>query len=66
MQVEAGNLRPGEGVRVAFRLPGSAQDIEVSGTVVWTNETRQGIQFSKLTNQNEKAIREFISQVEEP
>jgi CheY-like chemotaxis protein len=66
MQVEAGNLNPGESVRVAFRLPGSAGNIEASGTVVWTNETRQGIQFSKLTNRSEKAIREFICQVEEP
>jgi CheY-like chemotaxis protein len=66
MQVEAGNLKPGETVRVVFQLPGSGVEIDASGTVVWTSETRQGIQFAKISNQNLDAIRTFISQVEEP
>jgi CheY-like chemotaxis protein len=66
MQVETGNLKTGDTVQVTFRLPGSEGEIEAFGTVVWARETRQGIQFVKMTNQNQEAIREFISQVDEP
>jgi len=66
IQVEAGNLKPGETVRVSFRLPTSAVVIDTSGTVAWANETRQGIQFVKLSDQHQVAIREFICQVETP
>jgi CheY-like chemotaxis protein len=66
MQVEAGDLLPGETVRVVFRLSGSAEMIDTFGTVVWAKETRQGIRFAQMTNQNQVAIRKFISQVESP
>jgi len=66
IQVEAGDLQPGGTVRVVFRLSGSAVMIDTFGTVVWANETRQGIRFAQMTNQNQEAIREFISQVEKP
>ncbi|MFZ0796417.1 MAG: response regulator [Terriglobales bacterium] len=66
MQVEAGNLQPGETVHVAFQLPGSDREIEAVGTVVWAKEARQGIEFAKMTNPNQAEIREFISQVEGP
>lgn len=66
MQVEVGNLKPGETVQLTFRLPGSVQEIEVLGTVVWANQTRQGIEFTKMTNKNQEAIRKFLSQVGEP
>src|SRR6266478_5335074 len=66
IQVEAGNLQPGETVRLAFRLSGSAVMIDTFGTVVWAKQTRQGIRFAQMTNQNQEAIREFISQVESP
>jgi c-di-GMP-binding flagellar brake protein YcgR len=66
MQVEVGSLRPGDQTRVAFRLPNSSKEIEAMGTIVWASDTRQGIQFSEITEQNHEAIREFISQTEAP
>lgn len=66
MQVEVDNLKPGETVHLTFRLPGSVQEIEALGTIVWANQTRQGIEFAKMTNKNQEAIRKFVSQVEEP
>jgi CheY-like chemotaxis protein len=63
IQVEA-NLKASEAVRISFQLPGSAIVIDAHGTVVWANEARQGIQFTKLTNQNQVEIQRFISQVE--
>jgi CheY-like chemotaxis protein len=66
IQVEAGYLTPGDSVRVSFRLPSSGVVIDAQGTVKWGNENRQGIQFAKLTNEADEAIRKFISQVENP
>jgi CheY-like chemotaxis protein len=66
IQVEDGNLKPGDAIRISFRLPSSGVVIDAQGTVKWGNETRQGIQFAKLTNENHEAIRQFISQVENP
>lgn len=66
VQVEAGHLKAGDDVRVSIRLPSSGVTIDAQGRVVWANETRQGIQFSKLSNRAQEAIREFISQVENP
>jgi len=66
VQVEAGYLSPGDKVRVSFRLPTSGVVIDVHGTVKWGNETRQGIEFAKLTNEAHEAIRKFIIQVENP
>jgi CheY-like chemotaxis protein len=64
VQVEAGNLRTGESVRLTFRLPGSATVIDVFGAVVWAEHERQGIQFTKMSTQNETEIQQFIRQVE--
>ena len=66
IQVEAGHLSPGDKVRVSFRLPGLGVEIDANGTVKWGNESRQGIEFAKLTNEAQEAIRKFISQVENP
>ena len=66
MQLEVSNLNAGESVRVSFRLPASATTIDVFGTVVWTKGDRQGIQFSKMTSQNQEEIRRFITQVAAP
>jgi DNA-binding response OmpR family regulator len=65
MQVEAGGLEPKDIVRVAFQLPVSGVSLEAVGTVVWAKETRQGIQFTDVSLQNEQSIREFIAEVEE-
>lgn len=64
MQVEVNDLHPGESVRVSFRLPSSITTIDVFGTVVWTKPDRQGIKFTKITNQNQEEVRKFITQVE--
>jgi CheY-like chemotaxis protein len=64
MQVEAGGLQPRDTVRVSFRLPASGVSLEAVGTVVWTKENRQGIQFTNVSPQNEQAIRQFIAEVE--
>jgi len=64
MQVQADDLQSGEVVRLSFRLPVSRIDIDVAGVVVWAKETRQGIRFTKLSEQNEQSIRDFITEVE--
>ena len=65
MQVEAGGLQPRDTVRVSFRLPVSGVSLEAVGTVVWTKENRQGIQFTNVSPQNEQLIRKFIAEVKE-
>jgi CheY-like chemotaxis protein len=66
VQVEAGHLSPGDKVRVSFRLPTTGVVIDAHGTVKWGNETRQGIEFARLSNEADAAIRQFIIQVENP
>jgi len=66
IQLEVGDLHPGDAVRLCFRLPASNNTIDVFGTVVWAKEDRQGIQFTKMTNQNQEEIRQYITQVEKP
>jgi CheY-like chemotaxis protein len=64
MQVEAGNLRPGESVRLSFRLPVSDTAIEVNGAVVWAKESRQGIQFTAVSARDQELIRDYVEAVE--
>lgn len=64
MQVEVGDLNSGESVRISFGLPSSTTAIDIFGTVVWTKPDRQGIKFTKMTNQTQEEIRKFITQVE--
>ena len=64
MQIEVGNLQPKDTVRLSFRLPVSGLSLEAAGTVVWTKETRQGIQFTNVSRQNEESIRKFIAEVD--
>ena len=64
MQVEVGDLQPKDTVRLSFRLPVSGVSLEAGGTVVWTKETRQGIQFTNVSRQNEESIRKFIAEVD--
>jgi len=64
VQVEAGDLRPGAAVRLSFRLPVSGIAINADGTVVWADDRRQGIQFTKVSTQNQQSIRDFIVTVE--
>jgi CheY-like chemotaxis protein len=64
MQVEADGLQSKDSVRVSFRLPVSGVSLEVAGTVVWTKETRQGIQFTNMNSKIERLIQNFIAEVE--
>jgi CheY-like chemotaxis protein len=64
MQVDVGQLTPGETVRLSFRLPSSSASIDSIGSVVWVNEKRQGIRFTHLSPKNEQAIRDFITDIE--
>jgi len=64
MQTEAAGLRAKDTVRVSFRLPVSGVSIEAAGTVVWANETRQGIQLTNVTAPNQQSIRKYIAEVE--
>lgn len=65
MQVEASGLQPGDSVRLSFHLPASSNNIDVFGNVVWAKADRQGIQFAKMTSQNQNEIRQYITQVEQ-
>jgi CheY-like chemotaxis protein len=64
IQVEIGNLQPGDSVKLSFKLPQSGIAIDVVGVVVWANEQRQGIQFTKTSAQNQQSIQEFIAEAE--
>ena len=64
IQVEIGDLQPGDSVKLSFRLPQSGITIDAVGVVVWAKEQRQGIQFTKTSPQNLQAIQEFIAEAE--
>ena len=64
MQVEVGDLKPKDAVRLSFTLPVSGVVIGATGIVVWANEKRQGIQFTSLSAQTQQSIRQFMAEVE--
>jgi CheY-like chemotaxis protein len=64
MQTKAAGLQVKDTVRVSFQLPVSGVSVEAIGTVVWANETRQGIQFTNVTTPNQQSIRTYIAEVE--
>jgi CheY-like chemotaxis protein len=64
VQVEVDDLQPGNAVRLSFCLPVSGIAINAAGTVVWADVRRQGIQFTKVSTQNQQSIRDFIVAVE--
>ena len=59
-------LKNGDPVRLSFRLPVSNDQIDAMGSVVWTSASRQGIRFTKLSDQNARALKDFITEVEQP
>jgi len=63
MQIEVSGLEVKDAVHVSFRLPSSGVLIQALGVVIWATETRQGIQFTKLSPESAGALREFIAQV---
>ena len=64
MQVEVGGLQAKDAIRLSFQLPVSAVKVDGAGIVVWANEQRQGIQFTKVSAQCQESIRQFIAEVE--
>ena len=64
MQVEVGDLKPKDAVRLSFQLPISAVTVDAAGIVAWANEQRQGIQFTNVGAQSQQSIRQFITDVE--
>ena len=64
MQVEVGDLKPKDAVRLSFQLPASGVVIDVAGVVAWGNEKRQGIQFTNVNAKIQQSIRQFIAEVE--
>jgi CheY-like chemotaxis protein len=64
MQVEVGDLKPKDAVRLSFQLPVSGVVIDVTGVVVWGNASRQGIQFTSVSAQSQRSILRFIAEVE--
>jgi CheY-like chemotaxis protein len=64
MQLEVEDLKPKETVKVTFQLPSSPITIEAVATVVWIKDDRQGIQFTRMSDQNKEEIRTYITQVE--
>ena len=66
MQLEVGGaLQLKDTVRLSFRLPVSGETIEAAGTVVWGNQERHGIQFTKVSAKDQESIRQFISEVDQ-
>ena len=64
MQVEVSDLHVKDRVRLSFRLPVSGASIDVTGTVAWAGENRQGIQFTTLSPPTQESIRKYIAAVE--
>ena len=64
MQVEVSGLKAKDAVRVSFKLPVSGEIIDAAGVVVWGKETRQGIQFTTVSAQSQKSIRQFMAEIE--
>jgi CheY-like chemotaxis protein len=64
MQVEVGNLRSGDQVRISFQLPVTGTKIEAFGTVPWVGDKRQGIQFTNVSPPNQELIRRFVAEIE--
>jgi CheY-like chemotaxis protein len=64
MQVEVSDLHVKDTVRLSFRLPVSGSSIDVTGTVAWADESRQGIQFTTLSAPTQQSIGKYIAAVE--
>jgi CheY-like chemotaxis protein len=66
IMIDAGSLKLRDTVRLSFTLPTSGTRIDTFGIVVWASESRQGIQFTKMSGEHSEAIQEFIADVEKP
>ncbi len=64
LQVEVDSLREEDTVRILVKLPNTADAIDAYGTVMWVKDRRQGIQFTKISPENQKQIQRFIERIE--
>ena len=64
IQVEIDGLQVNDEVRLSLKLPESGVSIDAIGTVVWTKDHRQGIQFTKVPAKLQKEIKRFLEQTE--
>jgi CheY-like chemotaxis protein len=64
ISIDVGNIKPGESVRLSFRLPSSNTLIDATAIVVWTGENRQGLRFEHIGQKQDQAIRDYIAEVE--
>ena len=64
IQVEVDFLRPGDKVRLSFTLPKSGVAVDAFGEVIWAKEQRQGIGFTKISEENQLQLQGYIDQIE--
>jgi len=66
IQIENDALKIGNQVRLSFGLPGANIVIEAFGEVMWAEQDRRGVRFTKMSARDEGEIRKLIEQVETP
>ncbi len=55
-------LAPGTTVQLRFRLPGSADDVEATGQVVWSDpRVGMGIEFARLSPAEQERLNTFVA-----
>jgi len=64
IQVEVDSLRPGDKVRLSLTLPKPEVAVDAFGEVIWAKEKRQGIGFTKVSEENQQLIQSYIDQIE--
>lgn len=63
IQMQGTALQLGTAVGIHFHLPSGAY-IEADGAVVWAKEDRTGISFTKISEENQQRIRQFVAEAE--
>jgi len=58
------SLRPGDKVRLSLTLPKPEVAVDAFGEVIWAKEKRQGIGFTKVSEENQQLIQSYIDQIE--
>lgn len=64
IQVQVEGLNVGDELRLSLNLPKSGVKLDANGVVVWANDDRQGIQFTKVAPKIQQEIHKFIEQVD--
>ena len=62
------DFQPDEGIDLEFSLPGKDNTVELTGKIVWVNSLEEkeslfngmGVQFTKMTSENESLIASFV------